>query len=313
MKKEVAIAILIGVGIGLVFTYGIWLANQSLKQAGIKTSNISPISQITPTVPPPISQNFMLNTPEDNLLTNDKTITVSGLSDSAVVILTENSQYIIPASPSGTYSQKIILDTGYNRIKVINLKDQSSLSKLVTYSSTTSLFTNSVITPKISPSASPSNSLRDAVKDKVAQEIAQIKQNSSKKAYLDEYAKLSDKLTITAETVIKLKNNSEGTTKDLTPKDLILAMGDADAAGHLLAKRILVIDPPPADTRKVLSGTVTAFTNKTLTVNDTVLNISKDTLFQPSKYKFKDIDPGFKLIAVYTPTSTPLIYIVSEK
>jgi len=333
MKREVLVAIFIGISIGLVFTFGIWLANKSLKEAGLKPKESPKIAQgnPTPSLPPPTFSNFNLSTPEDNLLTVEKSTSISGQNEPSniLIILSENSQYILPSTNSSSFTKIINLDSGYNRIKVISLGNngqQSVLSRLVTYSNTASLFTDSAITPKISPVVSPSNTLRDSVKEKVAQEIAQIRQNSSKKAYLGSISTKVDatisiitldntprQVTTTAETIIKLKSNAEGTIQDLKTGDYLLCMGDADSAGNLVAKRILVLDKPKDDPRQILSGEVKAFTNKTLTVNQTVLNITKDTLIQPGKYKFKDIDPGFKLVVIYTPSTTPLIYVVSEK
>ncbi len=320
MKKEVVIAISIGVFIGLIFTYGIWLANKSLKEAGIAKPTPTPkITEISPTQEP-INSVLTINSPVDSLLTNQKSIIVSGtrLPDHTLVILSENFQYILPATTSSKFEQSVSLDAGYNRLKIISIDKDGKLEKidrLVTYSTTSSLFDdNQSPTPKISPSTTPSGTLRDSVKDKVEKEIAQIKENSSKKAYLGMYSELKDKLTISVDTTIRLLNNSEGSTKDLKSTDYILAMGDADGKDQLNTKRILAINPPTQDTREITLGAVTDFTNKTLTLDKkTILLISKDTVFQPSKYKFASIDPGFKLIAIHTPKSTPLIYVISEK
>jgi len=331
------VAISIGIGVGLVFTYGIWVANNSLKKAGVTASTpLSPSVPVSPSAgPTPIANPsaFSLFSPEDNLLTNVKTLTLTGNRDSGalIIVYSENSQYVIPASNSGQFSFTVPLDTGYNRLKIISLSPgtnrQTIINRLATYSTTAGLFTNPAISLP-SPTASPSQgTLRDSVKEKVAEQIAQIKSNTSKKAFLGNMTTKSEaslnmvsygtttthQITVTAETVIKLKNNSEGTIKDLKAGDYLLAMGDAGTDGNLVALRILVIDKPAFDNRQLVSGTVTAFTSKTLSLDKTVLNISKDTVFYPNKYKFKDIDPGFNLIAVTNQNTTPLIYVVSEK
>lgn len=335
MKKEVLGAVIVGIIFGLVFTFGIWLANKSLKEAGVKTVSLKPETVISSPTPVPVDtsvQNFTISAPENFLLTNASKINLTGtkIPDSILVLLSQTASYVIPPSTQSAFTQPVNLEAGYNQIKIIALdkdgKQLGSEQRLVTYSTTTSLFTPALtasVTPQPTSTGSP---LRNSVQEKVAEQIAEIKKNTGKRAYLGTVDSLTDaslvltdpqgnkhSITVPAETVIKLKNNSEGTLKDIKSGNTILAMGDGDSAGNLLAKRVLIIDPPAPDKRQILFGKVSAFTSKTLTVNDTVLNITKDTLFQPSKYTFKDVDPGFQVLSVHTTTATSLIYVLSEK
>ena len=170
--------------------------------------------------------------------------------------------------------------------------------------------------------ATPSGTIRDTVKTKVDEQIAEIKKALTKKAFLGSisaktdatltiitFKNLTRTITVPPETIIKLTGGKEGTLKDLKVADYILVMGDADTQNNLTAKRLLVIGKPPEDKRQVISGTVTAFTSKTLTITNSknekwTLSISSATKYTPAKTTFKEIDPGYKIIAVGTPAST---------
>lgn len=184
--------------------------------------------------------------------------------------------------------------------------------------------------------STPAGSIRDTVKTKVAEEIAEIKKALTKKAFLGSISAKTDAtltlvtfknltriITVPPETTIKLIGGKEGTLKDLKVGDYILVMGDADTQNNLAAKRLLVIGKPPEDKRQVIFGTVTAFTSKTLTVVNSknekwILTVSSATKYTPAKTTFKEIDPGYKIIAVGTPAagtntlSVTQVHVVSK-
>lgn len=172
-------------------------------------------------------------------------------------------------------------------------------------------------------STSTPSAIRDAVKEKVAQELDQIKNALTKKAYVGSIATKTDTgitianlknqprtINVSADATIRLVAGKEGTLADLKVGDFLIAMGDADGAGVLTAKRILVIaKPADEDTRKVISGTVTKSSSTSITVDTTVLKINSSTKFT-NKNDITDIVKDSKVVVVANPTSALLIHLI---
>jgi hypothetical protein len=130
MKKEVFLAIAIGFALGLVITFGIWTANKSL--AGIKTTQLpteeTQLVETTPSAttasannPAPVATGeLVITAPEDETLTNQNTITVTGKTfvNATVVITFEDDQLVVLADSSGLFSASVDLIAGYNVINV---------------------------------------------------------------------------------------------------------------------------------------------------------------------------------------------------
>ena len=72
VKKEVLIAIIIGFGLGLVITFGIWTANRALKTSAPQEEG-SP-EEITNTPRPAFS--LIINSPEDSSVSDKEEIEV---------------------------------------------------------------------------------------------------------------------------------------------------------------------------------------------------------------------------------------------
>lgn len=157
-------------------------------------------------------------------------------------------------------------------------------------------------------------SIRDAVKKQVDQELSTIKQAVAKKAYVGSISAKSDlsltitnlknqsrTATVTADSTIKLVGGKDGTPKDLKVGDFVIAMGDADSAGVLTVKRLLVIAAPPEDKRATVMVTVTKVASSTLTVEDAKKTAWTIKTSSTTKYtgetKSANIKVGSKIIA----------------
>jgi uncharacterized protein YlzI (FlbEa/FlbD family) len=182
------------------------------------------------------------------------------------------------------------------------------------------------VTPAIAQSTSPTptgTSLQNAIKNKVQEEIDAIKKSVSKRSYVGEITKISDldftlnsltdearSITITTDTTIKLLSGKDGVIKDIKEKDFLIAMGDADGAGILTAKRVVVIAKPTTDTRQAVSGTITKVSLPQITLETPsatlVLRTSSDTKFSSSSKTtaLKDLKVGQTLVAIVKPTTT---------
>ncbi|KKS33099.1 MAG: hypothetical protein UU93_C0002G0027 [Candidatus Amesbacteria bacterium GW2011_GWA2_42_12] len=178
-----------------------------------------------------------------------------------------------------------------------------------------------VVAQTASPSASPS--ILDSVKEKVAAEIDQIKSAVTKKAYVGSIATKTDTgltmanlnnesrtVNISGDVTIKLLGGKEGTLTDLKVGDFLIAMGDADGAGVLTAKRILVITKPAdEDTRKIITGTVTKSSSTSITVDTTAYKVSSATKFT-NKNDITDIVKDVKVVMIVNDTSALLVHLI---
>ena len=177
--------------------------------------------------------------------------------------------------------------------------------------------------------SSDSSQLRDSVKQKVAEELAQIKQAVSKKAFLGtissknaatfniaNYLNQNRSAIVSTDTVIKLKNGSDGTPADLKTGDYILIMGDVDSTGNMTAKRLLVIAPPAVDKRASYWGKVTA-TGSTVTIDKLTAKLVSDTYISTTnagktvKLKTSDIKVGNTVVMI-TKTGTSIVPVVTD-
>ena len=146
-SKELVIAILIGFGVGLVVTYGIWTANQAIKQ---KESTISPVPTETlrnniaiESAPVETGNEFKLTLaqPEPYTLTDLDVLSVSGvtLAKANVFIFGENDWKLVISDDQGQFNSEIELIKGINFIKITTISDNGeklSADRTVVYSTT---------------------------------------------------------------------------------------------------------------------------------------------------------------------------------
>lgn len=114
MKKEVLIAILIGFGLGLTITYGIYRFRTAFEDSPQTIAEI--VSSTTPT---PESQSLLaLLTPEDGAIqtATDTTVAGSTIPDSFVVLFVNDEDFIQKSDESGNFSFQVNLENGSNVI-----------------------------------------------------------------------------------------------------------------------------------------------------------------------------------------------------
>lgn len=142
MKKEVLVAIGVGFGLGLIITFGIWTANNSLKQLNVAKVAGTPLPSSPPAVASPLpspTSELTISSPENEALVNKSNQTVTGkfLPKSAVTITYEDDETIVETDATGNFSADVVLIGGYNTIVVtgIDLSTgvESSQTLIVTY------------------------------------------------------------------------------------------------------------------------------------------------------------------------------------
>lgn len=137
------LAIVVGFGLGLIITFGIWIANKSLKSATIATSPTpSPIS-VSSTTPPPTPETtntLTITSPADEALVSTGTIALTGktTAGSVITVTFEDDETILQADDKGDFTAQISLVGGYNTIVVTSIDPttgtESSQTLIVTYS-----------------------------------------------------------------------------------------------------------------------------------------------------------------------------------
>ena len=132
MKKEVIIAIALGLFVGALLFGGIWTANQALQGS---TPSLLSANATSPTNLPPESQNNQgppLNviTPKDFTLTKSAKISLTGktLPNTNIIIQTENGAVYQKSDDQGTFSQDVSLNLGSNDLSVTTVADSGDTS-----------------------------------------------------------------------------------------------------------------------------------------------------------------------------------------
>jgi hypothetical protein len=157
MKKEVIIAVLIGLSLGLIVTYGIYTARRTFMTNNSTKSLPSPTP---PSTPSPNNSSLSVISPEDETLQFSKEVKVTGTtrSGSLIVIFVNEKNVVTRADQSGNFSIQTTLDEGSNVIttRAIDEDGKSVEDQRVVIFSTTSLDDPvASSSAKVSPSPSP--------------------------------------------------------------------------------------------------------------------------------------------------------------
>ena len=123
MKKEILIAILLGLSLGLFITYGLYRTRNAGSENQISnTENISSSPEIE------VLSTLVLNSPEDESIVAESTLPVSGDTEpnNFIVIFINNEQYITTADSTGAFSVSAELEPGSNVILVYSLDEDGN-------------------------------------------------------------------------------------------------------------------------------------------------------------------------------------------
>ena len=140
MKTEKILLSFVAVIIGLIVAGVGFYIYQSTKV--IPQSKVNTISLATPTPTPPVIL-LVINTPQDESTTSNKTITVSGKTnpDNTILISTPTGDQVIKPSSQGDFSTTATISSGENVIYVTAVAPNGSQSeKMLTVTYTTESF-----------------------------------------------------------------------------------------------------------------------------------------------------------------------------
>lgn len=124
MRKEVLVAIIIGFGLGLVITFGIWTANKALKEAAPTTTAPTEEEEVTPTPTPTLE--LVIISPENNIISEEEIIEVSGQTTPRAIIAVTypEGEKLFEADEDGSFSTEISLVGGDNLIEISVFNDE---------------------------------------------------------------------------------------------------------------------------------------------------------------------------------------------
>lgn len=132
MRKEILLAVFVGITLGLMITFGIYQNSENNKTGqNSDTDQLinNPISTESAIIQDP---QLVINSPEEELLTNEEELIVSGSGnpDSFVVILVNDVESISNTDESGNFSVKVKLIPGGNLIEINSIdEDGKQISK----------------------------------------------------------------------------------------------------------------------------------------------------------------------------------------
>jgi len=120
MKKEGIIAILIGLGIGLLVAGGIYRAKTAVQETITEKKQKKESNNNNTHTESESNLSLTINTPEDNSIVSENSITVTGeaTKDTYIAIIAEKTEHLIIPSETGQFTQEIKLVKGSNVINI---------------------------------------------------------------------------------------------------------------------------------------------------------------------------------------------------
>lgn len=117
MRKEILLAIVIGLFVGLILTYGIYVAQTALRRT---PSNDTQSQTLNASPEPSAGGNLTILSPIDETVQTSQKVTVAGTTivNSFVVIFINDEEHITTADASGNFSIEADLELGSNIITV---------------------------------------------------------------------------------------------------------------------------------------------------------------------------------------------------
>ena len=119
MRKEVILAIVGGVALGLLVIGGLWWTNRATTEESLNITP-TPVLEQSPTLIPTPSLSLEIISPEDESIIEEEKITLEGKTapESVVVVIYPEGENIVEADEEGNFETEITLVGGANEIKV---------------------------------------------------------------------------------------------------------------------------------------------------------------------------------------------------
>jgi hypothetical protein len=129
MRKEVLLAVVIGISLGLLITFGVYQSRRNISDAQK--------DQVQDVLKNPVldenedNSQLAITSPEDNLITDSQRLIVSGNTNANnfVVVFVNNEEMISSADESGNFSKEVRLDQGANVLTIYSINQDGLLNQ----------------------------------------------------------------------------------------------------------------------------------------------------------------------------------------
>lgn len=123
MRKEILVAIFIGICLGLVIILGVWVANKSLlSKKDLKNTQAQQTENTNPSPTPSAKKTISLEiiAPKDNSISSSEFIDLSGKTkpNAIIAVVYPDGETILEAEDDGSFTTKISLIGADNEIKI---------------------------------------------------------------------------------------------------------------------------------------------------------------------------------------------------
>ena len=120
MRKEVILAIIGGVALGLLVIGGLWWTNKTTTGENPIVPSPTPLITQAPTLTPALSLPLEIINPENESIIEEEEITLEGktIPGSVVVVIYPEGENIVEADEEGNFETEITLVGGANEIKI---------------------------------------------------------------------------------------------------------------------------------------------------------------------------------------------------
>lgn len=132
MRKEALIAVIGGLGIGVIVAFGIWSTNKPREIPSLETPPQSAQTLSEQNSNSTIQEsNVSIFSPQDQTVITESPVQISGISkpNSIVVISAESDDYIIEIPENGSFQESVELVPGLNQIKIFSFEKGSKIAE----------------------------------------------------------------------------------------------------------------------------------------------------------------------------------------
>jgi len=132
MRKEILLAIIVGIVVGLGITFGLYLLRERF-QPRQTLQQLTTLGQTEASPSPEAGGTLTIQQPRNNLYTQDSFVRIVGRAtpNSYLAILAEENEYLTTADQDGDFSQEIELSAGGNRVTVISTSPEGHQEEVV--------------------------------------------------------------------------------------------------------------------------------------------------------------------------------------
>jgi len=125
MRKEVVIAVIIGLILGLSLTFGFYQMKKSSDTESTPTTDLEQFVGVSPTPEPTVTTKIAILAPEEGSILSEARTVISGstIPNSYLVLFVNEEEFITTSDETGNFSFDVELENGSNLLIVHLLED----------------------------------------------------------------------------------------------------------------------------------------------------------------------------------------------